>query len=468
MLKRLRIKNFKCWSDTGEMRFAPITAFFGANNSGKTSIAQLLLMLKQTVDSPYSNQPLHLGDARSLVELGTLPEIMHNHDPQNLLGWEMGWDPWPRRPGTRRPELLGHGAAIRLSGKEIRHSAEIGLLGAGKSTAHAIVKKMGYRFDENRFELRLSENRNGGEHILDARDERGGKIEQSNPRDLSERGSRKIHNPFKCYGFASLGRSHFEDMGHLWEFESSFETFFSRVYYLGPLRDTPRRHYSWSGTEPTDMGRKGERAVDAMLTSQEKNRRYSLNGGRKDKTLEEVIAYWLKELRLSSSLKVRRFTPKENLFHLRLRRERGEPEVLVTDIGFGVSQVLPVIALCHIVPDGSTLILEQPELHLHPAAQSGLADMLIHAVKTKKIQVIVESHSEHMLLRMQRRIAEGIFPHDDASLFFCRSARGSSVLDPLDMDEYGMIRNWPEAFFGDDFTEIAEMNKAMHRRKLRA
>ena len=65
-----------------------------------------------------------------------------------------------------------------------------------------------------------------------------------------------------------------------------------------------------------------------------------------------------------------------------------------------------VLAQCYYAPEGSILILEQPEAHLHPKAQSELADVLIDVVKNRNIQIILESHSEHLLLRLMRRIAE--------------------------------------------------------------
>ena len=71
MLTKLRIKNFKAWKDSGELRMAPLTVLFGTNSAGKTSIPQLLLLLKQTAESPDRQRALHLGDGRTLVDVGT-------------------------------------------------------------------------------------------------------------------------------------------------------------------------------------------------------------------------------------------------------------------------------------------------------------------------------------------------------------------------------------------------------------
>ena len=134
-------------------------------------------------------------------------------------------------------------------------------------------------------------------------------------------------------------------------------------------------------------------------------------------------------------------------------------------MGFGVSQILPVLVLCFYADKGSTIILEQPEIHLHPAVQAGLADVFIDAVKRRNIQIIFESHSEHLLKRLQRRIAEEKLAVKDTALYFCESENGDSILKQLDIDEFGNIINWPKDFFGDEFGEMAAMTKAAISRK---
>ncbi len=88
MITSLHIRNFKSWADTGEMRLAPITGLFGANSSGKTSILQFLLLLKQTVDSKDRQRVLHLGDERSLISLGSFHDILHRHQIERALDFE--------------------------------------------------------------------------------------------------------------------------------------------------------------------------------------------------------------------------------------------------------------------------------------------------------------------------------------------------------------------------------------------
>src|SRR5215831_20679962 len=92
MITRLRTKNFKSWKDTKELRLAPLTGLFGTNSSGKTSILQALLMLKQTVESPDRKQVLYTGDYRDLVDLGTFYDFIYDHQPDASLLLSLSWD----------------------------------------------------------------------------------------------------------------------------------------------------------------------------------------------------------------------------------------------------------------------------------------------------------------------------------------------------------------------------------------
>nr|VFK31631.1 MAG: AAA ATPase domain-containing protein [Candidatus Kentron sp. MB]VFK75863.1 MAG: AAA ATPase domain-containing protein [Candidatus Kentron sp. MB] len=93
------------------------------------------------------------------------------------------------------------------------------------------------------------------------------------------------------------------------------------------------------------------------------------------------------------------------LYEVKVKRGFQSAKVSIIDVGFGVSQLLPVLVLCYYVDEGSTILLEQPELHLHPSVQMGLTDVFIDVMKNRHVQIILESHSEHLLSRLQRRMA---------------------------------------------------------------
>jgi predicted ATPase len=180
------------------------------------------------------------------------------------------------------------------------------------------------------------------------------------------------------------------------------------------------------------------------------------------------VAWWLQELGLIYSFKLEPVAKGSNLYRVSARTSPSSSEVLITDVGFGVSQVLPVLVLCFYAPEGSTILLEQPEIHLHPSAQAGLADVLVDAVQRGGVQIVLESHSEHLLRRLQRRIAEEKIDADDVALYFCHRKDGWSEADRLNLNLYGYIENWPEGFFGDQMEEVSAMANATQRRRAQA
>lgn len=117
--------------------------------------------------------------------------------------------------------------------------------------------------------------------------------------------------------------------------------------------------------------------------------------------------------------------------------------------------------------------MEQPEIHLHPRAQSVLADVLIDVIRSKEdgvdrnIQLIIETHSEHFLRRLQRRIAEDEIGKDKVAAYFSEYSRGKPTLTPLIIDSFGNIKNWPEHFFGDDMGDITAQSKAALQKRLK-
>ena len=449
MITELSVTDFKSWRRIDRMQLAPITGLFGANSSGKTSLLQLLLMLKQTVESPDRALVLHLGDDRSLANLGNFNDTVHAHKRPGKLEFSLVWQ-LPK--SLKIPDPTGK--ATLFEGKEMSFAATVAGNGAGRIAVEQlsyglagkcfIMKRKGE--GESKYELEAK----AGE--FDFQRTRG------RPWDLP--------GPVKCYGFPDQVKAYFQNAGFLADLELAFEEFFSHVYYLGPLREYPQRRYTWAGAEPADMGRRGERAVDALLAARERGAMIARGRGRQKMSLETYVAFWLKELGLIHDFSVEAIAKESNLYRVMVQKTASATKVLITDVGFGVSQILPVLVLCYYVPPGSTILLEQPEIHLHPSVQAGLADVFVDAVKTRKVQILFESHSEHLLRRLQRRIAEKKLSPEKAALYFCEMGDEGSSLHKLDVDLLGNIRNWPKDFFGDEFGEMAAITRAaMARRK---
>ena len=449
MLTRLRLENFKSWKDTKDIALRPITGFFGANSSGKSGLIHSLLLLKQTADSADRGIVFHFGGAATRVDLGDFASVVHDHETGSALGLSLDWrteKPFEvtdtdQKKSVTQSDNVGFQVVSRLEGAGARE--------------RLVVDKMSYRVGEAVFEMR----RGTG----------------SKYRPFTENANfefiRKTGRPWvvtslvKCYGFPDTVRANYQNAGFLTDLEFALEKRLEDIYYLGPLRAFPQRFYNWSGGQPTDMGQAGELVVDALLAARQRGLKISPGYRKHRLALEHYVARWLQNLGLIHDFRVVPVAEGSRLFEVRVRKSPKSAEVLITDVGFGVSQILPVLVLCFYVPEGSTVILEQPEIHLHPSVQSGLADVFIDAWRKRKVQILVESHSEHLLRRLQRRIAEETLCKDDVGLYFCSVADGVSKLDTLEVNLFGNISNWPQDFFGDQFGEIAAMSEATLKRR---
>ena len=451
MLTRLHLRNFKSWSDTGDVSLRPITGLFGTNSSGKTSLLQSLLLLKQTADSSDRGLVFHFGDKTTAVDLGGFDSVAFAHAADAELALSLDW------LHPTKFQIVD----TKDDDKEVVADPGLGfsvvVTQASGRTSRLLVSEMTYRVGQATFGMRRAPKAKLEYELF---------AEQTDFRFIHSVGRKwPLPLPVKSYGFPDQVRAYFQNAGFLSDLELALEERLRNVYYLGPLRAYPERRYTWAGAQPTDMGRAGESVVDALLVSRERGDTISPGFKRKRLTLEAYVAQWLKTLGLIHDFRVEALASGSQVFQVKVRKSADSAEVLITDVGFGVSQILPVLVLCFYVPEGSTVILEQPEIHLHPAVQAGLADVLVDAWQKRRVQILLESHSEHLLRRLQRRIAEKGVSRDDVGLFFCRTEGSGSKLTSLEVDLFGKIRNWPEGFFGDEFGEIAAMSKAAQERR---
>lgn len=452
MIKELKAGNFKSWKDTGNLVFSKLTAFFGTNSSGKTSLLQLLLLMKQTAESSDRQQVFDFGSPASYVELGTFKDVVHNHDLYSEMSFSINWS---SLAGLKVVDSDKPGTTL-FNTKDFNFNCIVKQNGSGR----IYVSELSYTAEKYRFTIKAQSGKDPHKHF---------KLLSPQFKLTRTQGRAwELQQPIKFYGFPDQVRAYYQNAYFLQDLQYKFEELFGNIYYLGPLREYPQREYKWSGTQPTDMGRKGEKVINAMLASRGNGELISLGRGRgkQKRSLEEHVAFWLKELGLIDSFNVKPISKDETLFGVFVKKNEHSPEVLITDVGFGVSQILPVITLCFYAPKGSILVIEQPEIHLHPGAQAGLADVFIDAIEKRGVQIILESHSEHLLRRLQRRIAENQLTTGDAKLYFCRNEGDTSVAEPLSLDLFGNIRNWPEKFFGDMAGDIFAQNKEALKRKM--
>ena len=453
MLSRLKIGNFKAWRKA-DLTFGKVTGLFGTNSAGKSSLLQFLLLLKQTRNATDRGLVLDFGGPEDLVSLGTFTDVVHRHDEDERIRWRLDW---------MLPEILKIQDPMNPRGRplfrgdSLRTQCEVGL-----RQARLWPYRLAYRFDGVRFKLQPQSD--SIEHFelvaINGQEFQFRRI-QGRPWPLP--------HPVKTHLFPNQARSLYQNSDFLGDFELAYENLMDSLYYLGPLREYPLREYHWAGASPSDVGQRGERAVDAILAAtrdQEMRRLQPRARGVRKMPFQKVIAHWLNDLGLIRDFRLEEIAKGTNLYRAMVKTSPWSVSTALTDVGFGVSQVLPALVLLYYVPEGSTVLMEQPEIHLHPAVQSGLADVMLNVAEVRNVQIIVESHSEHLMRRLQRRVAEQKASSEDVKLYFVSSQRGQAHVSDLVLNEWGEIENWPENFFGDEMGEIAAITEASLRRKM--
>ena len=218
--------------------------------------------------------------------------------------------------------------------------------------------------------------------------------------------------------------------------------------------------YRLSQTEQSeDIGSKGEQL--AVFLSRHLNddvQAPRLDGRHWVVPLVEALNYWLSAFGLAESVSAEEI---RYGYELQVRPPDLDRNVNVTNVGVGLSQVLPVLARVLLAEPGSVILLEQPELHLHPAMQQHLGDFLLAAARSGR-QLIVETHSDHLVSRLRRRIAEdnGGDLRGFVDLIYVWREEGRSTYRSVGVNDYGGIDDWPPGFFDQTATEAQAILRA--------
>lgn len=423
MLIHLKLENFKIWRSTGPIRLAPITLLLGTNSSGKSSLIQSLLLIRQTARCTDWYVDLYFGQEErgDSVALGQFKDVLCRHGVANEVmsakkfGIEFSWSPeWGKTPSTftarYRPGFAG---AAEL--EYLRLGAD------GEGFSVTCVRQFMYK--------------------LQVADER------------KSRGVNRFFRPERSFFLSPQAIERLGDKGvDLKGLCETLEDELKKIIYLGPIRRLARRDYICSGRMPTEIKDNGEMTIEALITSAVVSGAVGGKGRRSldPDSLWSKTIFWLRQMQLATGLRVNRLGDSERY---ELLVENGDSISNLKDVGVGVSQVLPIIIAALFAERGHIVILEEPESHLHPLAQSQLANLFSRVSRMQGVQFIVETHSEHLFRRMQTLIAEKQISPIGAAMYFVERHEKAASMRELEVDDLGRVKNWPEGFFGDALGE---------------
>jgi len=493
---------------------APITLIYGPNSGGKSSIIQALLLLKQSIEAPI-NQGMRdrvLVPKGRYVDLGQSKSIHHKHSFSNPISFEVGM----KFPGmlnrsyaslfssseefsvamsfehredsikSRLPALAG----IRYQSNHPRgRNLDIHISRAVKQNKAKVEEQL--EFEElidlkaptNFFifsDLKEIKNFNDFLHSIPRiRAEETGKdffgalgVNEEKYKNKFQIGFRPFASGKTTYlpsaiknltspisdrrvfgeGYLDVPSSALTQVARMMNLQ------FEKMSYLGPLRSRPKRLYELSQQYEGSIGLSGEFSVEAL-----KSETQSDNSD--EESVIDFVNSWLKKFEVPYTVSVEDVGDEVlgDLAKFKMLDNRTNVWVAATDVGFGIGQLLPIIiqaalAAKSTTPTGLTksICVEQPEIHLHPRLQANVADLLIETVNENTCQWIIETHSEALMLRIQKRIRDGILKAEDVAVVFVEPAgENGSRIQNLRLDSDGsFIDEWPGGFFEDSFTEM--------------
>lgn len=464
MFKSLEIENFKAFSHKQKIDLAPITLIFGQNSSGKSSIIQSLLAIKQTLANPSGNASFIASG--TCVDLGGYLSVINSHDACKDLKIACSFiNNLP--PIEYNDEFSEYPV---FSASDIR-SIELTYCHAqGNETRDNYLQNFRYSVimpSSKQFKIDLNIKRGVSGYTKN--------LDESFYGDADTLKSfysfvTRVNNKDFKKEFESINRYIYEALssgvykvrkdislplmmtggfmvnipnGFLQKISDEIKYEFNKIKYLGPLRTHPKRFYQ--AGKDTVSKTKGETNLGGEL--------YEAGHD----VLQEINS-WLSKFEIPYDIKVDNIGNETtgNVISVILKDKRTQTLVTPADVGFGIGQVMPIITEA-VVSKNTTICVEQPEIHLHPKLQAHLADLFIDSVdsKGKNNQWIVETHSESLILRVQKRIRQGQIDKKLIKVFYViPDAAGSQIMElPLD-DDGDFTVHWPEGFFEERLDDI--------------
>ena len=413
----LSVAGFKSIVDEQSIAIRPLTLLAGANSSGKSSMMQPLVLLKQTLEAPYDPGPLLLNGPN--VKFTSVAQFLPISDGHG----------GPRQITVGIGSSLGTGFEAALSWDNTNRKL--------------CLKSNNYHTHEKTFRIFRDMKPEEANDLMKnwIPPEAFGMLDQQYDISVEVRQERfYLEAEVRLVDRVRIG-SH--SIRSIKPFED-FKALVSRVIHLPGLRGNPERNYPLTAIGPLFPG-----AFENYVASSVAH--WHAESPEKIKALSDDLKW------LGLTWKIEASRINDTQVELRVGRmprpKKGGAHDLVSiaDVGFGVSQTLPVVVALQTANPGQLVYIEQPEIHLHPRAQVAMARLLVNAAN-RGVHIVAETHSSLILLAVQTLVAEGkIDPSLVGLNWFARSEKdGTTRIKTAELDEAGRFGDWPE-----DFDEVA-------------
>lgn len=404
-ISEIAVCGYKSIYEECQIEVRSLTILAGANSSGKSSIMQPLLLMKQTLESPYDPGGLKLDGPN--VKFTSAEQLLSKLSPEKYsdefsVKLIIEADDFFMSLFRKQPK---HGIKVVRSSYCIPYDGEIITL-FPEMQHHDLVKILPDYLAED-YNILLDN------------------IEEEPP----------IWSVRNVRGFLDLQLSESQfDSSHL---AFNFQKHIRQIIHVPGSRGNPERTYNTAAFSSEFTG-VFENYVASIVNYWQETRDDRLI--KLGQALEFLGLNWKVEARQVNDVQI------ELLVGRLSRPGLGSDMLSIADVGFGVSQTLPVLVALLVAQPGQLVYLEQPEIHLHPRAQAALAEILVDAAN-RGVRVVLETHSELLLLAVQSLVAEGKILPDLVKLhWFKRHHDGVTEVSSANLDETGAFGGWPEDF----------------------
>lgn len=408
----IHVANFKGLDNATEVRLRPLTFLFGANSSGKSTCIHALAALSQSIKLPNNTRAITLDDEFAYVHLGRFIEAMHSKSYGDAITLGLT---------IEDAHYLGFGQS--LSDKPNTQPS--------KGVVHA---DYAFRSTMRTQDVSVaSADLSGGTDQFRLRPQ--GKVKDRY--SLTNTATKDVLSLNRRTAFIfdfeaqSLTPASLEVVIAFQSVQGVVRQALDATKYLGPFRQPPLRRYPTRGSGPTDVGPQGEATV-TMLANESVQRQKRAH--------VREISDWIAQLGLGRDIEVPRISTSD-LFETNVTLPDGKKFALA-DLGYGLSQVLPVLTQCSFAEANSTLLFEQPELHLHPVAAGKLTNVFCETVK-KGVTIVAETHSPEMVKQALRAIRGKRISREDVAIYKASRRKGRTEIEPIEIDDEGDVyENW--------------------------
>lgn len=369
MFDQISINQFKCFSKEQTIHLAPINVFYGKNGRGKSTVAQVFLLLGQTIQKGGASYLLLNG---KMVRLGLFKDILSRNIEDDKLSFKFHLE-------EKNSDIIFE-----------------------------------YQADQEKPTVgKLSRLEADGMNLMD--------FQTKAPGSGNEESQEVSLSAFSGHGLEN----------------------FMNIYYVSASRRGQVNSEPRNDIDGKAIGTKGENVYNVLLAMNKEDR--------------EDVRKSLSEILDGATLGVKETAAHDEVELLLDSKDNGD-SFRPVNVGFGYSYILPIIVNALVIPEGGVLIVENPEAHLFPAAQSKLMEFLIRTCKERNIQLIVESHSDHVVNGIRIAVKKGNLEPDDVVVdYFDRQGNGDVKVKDLHIDKNGQMNDYPDDFMDEWTRQLLEL-----------